>query len=314
VDVRIAGYAAFGAALVYVALKALWVAGFDVGVVEVPPAGWVAGNVGTGLFGVVGAVVALATVRPWGRRIPWWLLAVPMWVGAGLLAPFVVLMPAAVVLAPPDSPDAQLEPWVFVVVYGSFIVLGVGLTVALPLYARARLGVVVRGTVGQAPPGVTHAAQVALAWVAAAAAAGVAALRLSWVFGADVGLDAGTRGAWLRLGDAVTAAQALAAALGVLVLVHRWGSRRPFAAPLTATWLGAGGMVGAGFLGMATILSGDRWAPTGQTFPAHATATFLTACAGAAISVVALVLLLERRAVLSHRAGSVPVCGSRVPT
>ncbi|WP_203933727.1 hypothetical protein [Virgisporangium ochraceum] len=134
-----------------------------------------AGNVGTGLFGVVGAVVALATVRPWGMRIPVWLLAVPMWVGAGLLAPFVVLMPAAVVLAPPDSPDAELQPWVFVVVYGSFIVLGVGLTVALPLYARARLGVVVRGTVGQAPKGVTHAAQVALAWV----------------FGAAVGLGAG---------------------------------------------------------------------------------------------------------------------------
>lgn len=71
------------------------------------------------------------------------------------------------------------------------------------------------------PPGATHAAQVALAWVAAVAAVGVAAVRLSWVFGATVGLSAGTRGAWLRLGDAVTAAQALAAALGILA--RGWG-------------------------------------------------------------------------------------------
>jgi hypothetical protein len=306
--VRIAGYSAFGAALVYVALKASWVAGFPVGVVHLPRSGWVASNVGTGLLGVAGALVALATVRQWGMRIPVWLLAVPMWVGAGLLAPFVVLIPAAVVLAPPAS--GTLEPWVFAVVYGSFIVLGVGLTVALALYARARLGAVVRGTAGEVPPGATHAAQVAVAWAAAVAALGVAAVRLSWVFGATVGLDPVTRGAWLRLGDAVTAAQAVGAALGILMLVHRRG---PLAAPLLATWLGAGGMVGAGFLGMPTILSGDRWTPTGQTFPAHATTTFLTACAGAAISLVALMLLLERRAALSHPGGSVPARGARVP-
>ncbi|UZJ30091.1 hypothetical protein [Streptomyces endophytica] len=33
----------------------------------------------------VGAVVSLATVRPWGRRLPWWMVAVPLWCGAGLL-------------------------------------------------------------------------------------------------------------------------------------------------------------------------------------------------------------------------------------
>jgi hypothetical protein len=46
--------------------------------------------------------------------------------------------------------------------------------------------------------------------------------------------------------------------VGVLVLVHRWGKDLPFALPLIATWLGAGGMVGAGFLSMPTILTGDH--------------------------------------------------------
>ncbi|WP_310729321.1 hypothetical protein [Streptomyces sp. N2A] len=32
-----------------------------------------------------GAVVSLATVRPWGRRLPGWLVTVPLWCGAVLL-------------------------------------------------------------------------------------------------------------------------------------------------------------------------------------------------------------------------------------
>lgn len=32
-----------------------------------------------------GAVLALATVRPWGRRLPVWMVRLPLWFGAGLL-------------------------------------------------------------------------------------------------------------------------------------------------------------------------------------------------------------------------------------
>jgi hypothetical protein len=117
-------------------------------------------------------------------------------------------------------------------------------------------------------------------------------------------LTTGDRDVWLRLGDVVTAVQFSAAAAGVLVLVHRWGKDRPFALPLIATWLGAGGMVGNGFLSMPAILTGDRWAPAGQTFTAHASGSFLTCVAGAAISVVTLFLLVERSV-----AGDGPVPG-----
>jgi hypothetical protein len=308
---RVAGWAAFGAAMVYVLLKVVWILGSRVGVTDLGGLSrteWALDNVSTGLLGAAGAVVALATVRPWGMRVPVWLLTVPMWVGAGLLAPFLVLMPAAAVFAafgwwspPPTAESAgpTLAPWVFVLVYGSFIVLGAGLVVAFPAYVRARVGFAVRGTVGEVPPGVTHAAQVPLAWAAAGLAVALAVWRLSWAAGSGAGLRPETRDAWLRLGDVVTAAQVLCAAAGVLVLVHRWGGSRPFAVPLVATWIGAGGMLGTGFLSVPTILAGEDWAPSGQTFPAHATLTFATCLAGAGVSVVALFLVVERAAALS---------------
>jgi hypothetical protein len=67
-----AGYLAFGAALVYVLLKALRIAGSSFGVTDMrglSRAGSVPSNLSTAGLGVVGAVVALVTVRPWGRRV-----------------------------------------------------------------------------------------------------------------------------------------------------------------------------------------------------------------------------------------------------
>lgn len=295
-----AGYAAFCGALTYVAVKVAWIAGSTVGVSGLPGpyrSDWVAANAVTGAIGVAGAVVALATVRPWGRRLPLWLIAPPMWVGAGLLAPFVVLIPAAFLLdewTAPAIAEPILEPWVFAVVYGSCILAGAGLAIALPLYARSRIRAAVTGTLGEVPVGATHPAQVPLAWAAAVVAAGLAALRISWVFGGGTGLVPGARDTWLRIGDAVTALQLLCAAAGVLVLVHRWGGHRPIALPLTATWLGAGGLLGAAALGMPAIVSGEDWAPRGQTFVFHAAGTALTCAAAGLISLVTLFLLVER--------------------
>jgi hypothetical protein len=308
---RVAGYAAFGAALVYVLLKVAWVAGSSFGISSMHGASradWVAANAATAALGIVGAIVALVTVRPWGMRVPLWLIAVPMWAGAGLLAPFLILIPAAAVfeaagwwLPPAGAPGAAeptLQPWIFVIVYSSLVVLGAGLAVALPAYAWARFGSAVRGTVAQVPPGPTRPAQTPLAWLGAVLAAGLAIVRLSWAFGGAAGLHPGSREIWLRLGDVVTAVQLVCAALGVLVLVHRWGGNRPFALPLIVTWLGAGGMVGTGFLSMSTILAGDRWAAAGQMFSAYATGTFLTCLAGASISVVTLFRWVERTAAI----------------
>jgi hypothetical protein len=37
------------------------------------------------LMSAVGAAVVVATVRPWGRRVPRWVLLTPLWIGSTLL-------------------------------------------------------------------------------------------------------------------------------------------------------------------------------------------------------------------------------------
>ncbi|MFC3499796.1 DUF3995 domain-containing protein [Micromonospora krabiensis] len=37
------------------------------------------------LMSAVGAAVVVATVRPWGRRVPRWVLLTPLWLGSALL-------------------------------------------------------------------------------------------------------------------------------------------------------------------------------------------------------------------------------------
>ncbi|MFC6016007.1 hypothetical protein ACFP2T_07350 [Plantactinospora solaniradicis] len=306
---RVAGWAAVAAAGIYVVLKVLWICGSSVGISDlggVSRSQWVVDNVITGALGVIGMIAGLATVRPWGTRLPVWLLGVPMWVGAGLLAPFVVLVPATGIFfalgwwspTPPavDRAEPVLRPWIFLIVYGSFIVLGVALAIALACYARDRFGPLVRGTVAEGGVGATHGVQVPLAWLAGALAAGLVILRLYWALGGTAGLAVEPRAGWLRFGDTVTALQVALGAAGLLGMVHRWPTRVRFVVPLAAVWLGAGGMVGAGFLAMPSILSGDRWAPQGLTFAVHAYGTFGTVLVGSLVSVLTLVILAERKA------------------
>ncbi|MFE9957284.1 hypothetical protein [Micromonospora sp. NPDC005299] len=37
------------------------------------------------LMSAVGAVAVVATIRPWGRRVPRWVLLTPLWFGSALL-------------------------------------------------------------------------------------------------------------------------------------------------------------------------------------------------------------------------------------
>jgi hypothetical protein len=278
---RVAGWAAAAALSVYVGLKVLWVLGIDVGVVSrgtVSERAWVLENAVTALIGVVGVLVALVTVRPWGMRVPLWLVAIPMWAGAGLLAPFVVVIPLALLLLafgwwtpPPAASDGsglELATWVFGAVYGSFALGGTALLVALAGYARHRLAGL-RLVTG--PPRLPDAGDPAgrpelpLAWLALALGLVAVAGRVS--SGGD---------ALQRLVGAVDAAQTLAAVLGLLALLYVGGR-----AALVATWLGAGGLLAKGFLGMPAALSGQEpvW---------DAWTTFLTCVVGGLVSLVTL--------------------------
>lgn len=82
----------------YLSLKVAWVAGSHLGIpegsslLEHRTAMAVANSLSVLLDGAV-IVLALLLTRPWGLRVPGWLLAFPMWVATGLLAPIMTGFP-----------------------------------------------------------------------------------------------------------------------------------------------------------------------------------------------------------------------------
>jgi len=136
------------AGLPYLVLKVLWLAGNPVGAgttggAELLDVRHLVGDVVT--VGLEFAAFALAVVmaRPWGRRLPAFLVVGPIWVGAGLLAPIAVGLPlglvAQVVVGGSPVPAGNgLTNWVYACVYGGFVVQAVSLMAGFVGYARKR--------------------------------------------------------------------------------------------------------------------------------------------------------------------------------
>ncbi|MET8542760.1 hypothetical protein ABZW03_19205, partial [Kitasatospora sp. NPDC004799] len=177
-----AAWTAVAATVPYLTLKALWLTGHPVGADD--PAEldrlWLV-NLLTFGMDAIAVALALAFVRPWGRRAPAGLVAFPMWVATGLLGTILVALPlyllSVLVLGPEDGgqDDKGLGGWVFPVVYGGFAIQGVALITAFALYARRRWPGLLRERIGDLPDSPTLTVQRALACVAALLAAGVAA-------------------------------------------------------------------------------------------------------------------------------------------
>ncbi|HET8594051.1 MAG TPA: hypothetical protein VFM07_02305 [Intrasporangium sp.] len=132
------------ACMPYLLLKICWVAGLSIGANDPTFADTTRGaNVVTAGLEVAATLLAVAFVHPLGRRIPAFLLAFPMWVATGLLAPVVAgfaLGTPAQLLSGAGNPlrSDVLDGWVFVLVYGGFVLQAVLLTVGFALHARER--------------------------------------------------------------------------------------------------------------------------------------------------------------------------------
>ncbi|GAB3878016.1 hypothetical protein GCM10029964_028040 [Kibdelosporangium lantanae] len=90
------------AGLPYLVLKVLWLAGIPVGAgaagqAELLDTRHLVGDVVTVGLELAAFTLAVAMARPWGRRLPAFLVVAPMWVGAGLLAPIAVGLPLGLV-------------------------------------------------------------------------------------------------------------------------------------------------------------------------------------------------------------------------
>lgn len=251
-----AAWTAVAATGPYLTLKLLWLTGHPVGSDD-PGAMdrlWLV-NLLTFGMDAIAVALALAFVRPWGRRAPAGLVAFPMWVATGLLGTILVALPlhllSLLVLGPEraDPDDRGIGGWVLLVVYGGFTVQGLALLTAFALYARRRWAGLLRERIGDLPDSPTLAVQRALACVAALLAAGVAAGRAYWVLGGTAGLprvmvEEPNRGVTVM--DGVTAVMAVAAAAALLVLVFRIRPGRRLLGPLLVVWTAAGSLFGWG--------------------------------------------------------------------
>jgi hypothetical protein len=268
--------------LPYLGLKLVWIAGGDLGIpahsVLLDHHGVaVAVNALTAAMDAAVVVLALLLTRPWGLRVRAWLLVLPVWAATGLLAPIMIGFPAQLlvhafggsVIGSGGESEAFLDPWVFDVVYGGFIVQGLALGVLFTAYARYRWGGSWRGRVQDLParpvPGPARQAAVIGALVALLPAA----LHTGWACGSTVGLTAervASRTDDFRVLEGMHALFAVAVAAGLLMLAFRRGGPLPLRVPLALAWVGSGALAcWGGWLTLARVTGVEDLAerPTG---------------------------------------------------
>ncbi|GAA4338363.1 hypothetical protein GCM10023086_72690 [Streptomyces venetus] len=239
----------------YLGLKTAWVAGSHVGIPD--GSGLLDDRVGMAVINGLSVlldsaviVLALALTRPWGLRVPAWLLAFPVWVATGLLAPIIAGFPAQLAVrafAGGSAAGTEHEPflhaWVFTVVYTGFILQGLALGALFVLYARDRWGHLWRGRVWELPVGALGPAHRALAVAAAVLALPPLTLHVLWACGAGAGLGEGRaadRGGDFYVLEAVFVVFLVAAVAGGVLLAFRRGRVLPVSVPLGLAWVGSG--------------------------------------------------------------------------
>ncbi|MET9800029.1 hypothetical protein [Streptomyces sp. NPDC006368] len=299
----------------YLALKVAWVAGSRIGVPD-----------GSGLLdhrlmmAVVNGVsvlmdscvvvLALLLTQRWGRRVRAWLLAVPMWVATGLLAPIMAGFPVQLVAglvtggARDSAPrEPFLHEWVFGVVYGGFIVQGVALGGLFALYARDRWGYVWRGR-----PGLSGTWVRAVAVGASALLLVACAVHLTGAFGVTPGPSAEPSvepSADFRVLEGVRALFAVTAVAGALALVFGAGRSLPVRVPLGLAWVGSGAVgCWGGYLTLVGLLpqGGSADGPTGLM-----TLTYAGEMISGLLLAACVAVFLRRRA--ADTAGPVDTAG-----
>ncbi|MEU6047089.1 hypothetical protein ABZ843_26550 [Streptomyces fimicarius] len=302
--------------LPYIGLKAAWIAGGRVGVPDGSPLldGGTALRVANGVTVLMDAaviVLALLLTRPWGRRVPAWLLVAPMWVASGLLLPIMTGFPIQLLVRLLGGGDGRpvgegasepfLDPWVFGVVYGGFIVQGLALGALFALYAKERWGRLWQGRLRDLPESPTAPALRATAVAAALAALLPGIAHLMWAGGSTAGLNAGRaadRTSDFYVLEAVNLLFVVVTVVGVLLLAFRRTGRLPLRLPLALVWAGSAETAcWGGWLSMAALMGAGEAAeqPTAAMTVTYAGQML----AGALVATLGAYFFAERAAAAS---------------
>ncbi|WP_251050069.1 hypothetical protein [Streptomyces sp. ISL-86] len=263
--------AALAATVPYLALKSAWLAGSRIGIPDgsvllEPGVFFTVANAVTLVMDATVIVIVLALTRPWGMRVPAWLLTVPVFIATGLLTPILTGFPGQLLVkalgmgageAVKAAQKPFLDPWVFSVVYSGFTIQGLTLAGLFVPYARERWGWRWQGVLGDRLPPSTGV----VAGATAAAGAAVGAVSLYWAFGGTAGLNAERLALYSAETGVVSAAHAMCALLagaGALLLA-RGGARRAWW-PLALGWIGSSATLSWG-MWMLTASLGSAFSP-----------------------------------------------------
>ncbi|MET7294781.1 hypothetical protein ABZS79_22080 [Streptomyces griseoloalbus] len=286
----------------YLLIKIVWTFGFFIPTEEMGGADWRAINAATAFLAAVGIVLAMAFSRPWGERLPAWLVALPVWVGTGLLVPMLLLAPVLGPAAMTRDQDAgSPDFWIYeqILVMISLVGVGVGLPLALAGYAKARWPEALGGPLAyDEPVGGTRELQVTLARLVAAGCALLACAKIFWAAGGTLGLDPDEldrRDLWWHMLSLSTAVWALAGAWGILVLTARRGTRG-FLPPMVAAWVSSGMLFSYSVYNLLTLT--DMQQPSPELPIVGALARDVSAVLGVMMGMTLLLVLHDRRRAL----------------
>lgn len=163
-----------------------------------------------------------------GERLPAWLVALPIWVGTGLLVPILliapILGPAAMIR---DQEAGAADFWVYEQIFVMISLFGIGIFLPLALagYAMARWPEALSGTTDYKElPGNTLQLQIILARIVAAGCILLGVIKVFWAVGGSFGIDQATmegRDVWWYLLSLSTGVWSFAGAWGILVVSSR---------------------------------------------------------------------------------------------
>ncbi|WP_144551110.1 hypothetical protein [Bacillus mycoides] len=305
---RICGYGAAIAVAPYLLIKIVWTFGLFLPTEQMGHASWRIINAVTAVLAAIGILLAMAFCRPWGERLPAWLVAIPIWIGTGLLVPMLliapVLGPAAMIR---DQEAGAADFWVYEQIFVMISLFGIGIFLPLALagYAMARWPEALSGTTDYKKlPGNTLQLQIILARIVAAGCILLGVIKVFWAIGGSFGIAPATMGErdiWWHLLALSTGVWSFAGAWGILVIVSSSRRSRWFLPPMAAAWISSGALFSNNLYSALSSVRLDA-----PPFPEYPLAWLLTTQTGIILGVIMgmiiLLVLHERRRALRDEA------------